>query len=179
MASATAFLGRLPSLLSGLLGAGVLTQFPAFFRQYLQSLGGRLDQAELQEARVHAAAQEHGLTVEDYLSRFAEAPDPAIQDGGEIAASLLTDAEHLRQALGALSEATALERPFAFAEHVDPAILSATAERFGPALPFSFEGLVYGALGLLLGAGLAAGLSAGAPRLGRGLRVAASRLSSR
>ena len=179
MASATALLGRLPSFLSAFVGAGLLAQFPAFFQQYLQSLGGRLDPAELQEARVLAAAEQHGLTVEDYLTRFAEAPDPAIQDGGEIAASLLSDAQHLRQALSALSEATGLERPFAFAEHVDPAILSATAERFGPALPFSFEGLVYAALGLLLGAGLAAGLWAGAPRLGRSLRVAASRLSSR
>jgi hypothetical protein len=179
MASATALVGRLPSLFSGLLGAGVLAQFPAFFQQYLQSLGGRLDQAELQEARVLAAAEHHGLTVEDYLTRFAEAPDPAIRDGGEIAASLLSDAEHLRQALSGLSEATAVERPFAFVEHLDPAILSATAERFGPALPLSFEGLVYGALGLLLGAGLAAGLWAGAPRLVRGLRGAASRLSFR
>ena len=66
-----------------------------------------------------------------------------------------------------------------FAEHLDPAILSATAERFGPALPFSFEGLAYAALGLLLGAGMAAGLSVGARHLGRSLRVAASRLSSR
>ena len=179
MVSATALFGRLPSLLSAFAGAGLLAQFPAFFQQYLQSLGGRLDQAELQEARVLATAEQHGLTVEDYLTRFAETSDPAIQDGGEIAASLLSDAEHLRQALSALSEATALERPFAFAEHLDPAILSATAERFGPALPFSFEGLVYAALGLLLGAGLAAGLSAGVPRLGRSLRVAASRFSSR
>jgi hypothetical protein len=178
MASATALLGRLPSLFSGLLGAGLLAQFPAFFQQYLQSLGGRLDQAELQESRVFAAAERHGLSVEDYLTRFAEASDPAIQDGGGIAASLLSDAQHLREALGALSEATAIERPFAFAEHLDPAILSATAERFGPALPLSFEGLVYGALGLLLGAGLAAALWAGAPRLGRGLRAAASRLPS-
>ena len=72
MAPAAALIGRLPSLLSAFVGAGLLAQFPAFFQQYLQSLGGRLDQAELQEARVLAAAERHGLTVEGYLTRFAE-----------------------------------------------------------------------------------------------------------
>jgi hypothetical protein len=159
MASASAVFGRLPRLLSALFGAGLLAQFPAFYRQYLQSLGGRLDQAELQEARVYAAAERSGLTVDDFLGRFADNPDMAIQDGGDIAASVLSDAQHLREALAALGEATALERPFAFVHHLDPAVVTAAAERFGPALPLSFEGLVYGALGLLLGAGVAGAVS--------------------
>lgn len=179
MASLPALFGRLPGLLSALLGAGMLAQFPAFYRQYLQSLGGRLDQAALQEERVLAAAAHHGLSVEDYLARFAEAPDPAIRDGGTIAATLVIDAQDLRVALDALSGASVLERPFVFAENLDPAILSATLERFGPAAPLSLEGLVYGVLGFALGAGFAAAVAAGAPRLSRGLRATASRLDSR
>ncbi len=140
------------SSLSALVGAGLFAQFPAFYRQYLQNLGGRLDQAETQEARVRMAAQRAGLDLEAYLARFAESGEIVFREGGRVAVASLADAERLRAAVAALAEADPITRPAQFLIHLDPAAAAATAERFDPALPLTPEGLAYAAVGFLAGA---------------------------
>lgn len=146
-----ATLSRIANGLAAVGGAGLTSQFPEFYQQYLQRLGGRLDQALIQEARIHEAAQSQGLTVQDYLRRFLESADPVFQAEGRVIQAALGDAEQLRASLLALAEAGPLERPFALFRHLDQDVLSATFDAFSPALPVTAEGLTYAAVGLLLG----------------------------
>ena len=44
-------------------GAAGFSQFPEFFRQYVQRLGGRFDQAAVQQERIVAAARDHGTKI--------------------------------------------------------------------------------------------------------------------
>jgi len=144
-------LGRIANGIAAVGGAGLTSQFPEFYQQYLQRLGGRLDQALVQEARIYEAAQSQGLTVADYLARFLQSGDPVFQAEGRVIQAALADAEHLRTSLLALADAAVLERPFALFRHLDHDVIAATFAAFKPALPVTAEGLTYAAIGLLLG----------------------------
>lgn len=144
-------LGRIANGVAAVAGAGVTSQFPEFYQQYLQRLGGRLDQALVQEARIYEAAQSQGLTVADYLQRFLASSDPVFQAEGRVIQAALGDAESLRASLVALADAAVLERPFALFRYLDHSVLTATFDTFKPALPITAEGLTYAAIGLLLG----------------------------
>ncbi len=146
-----AVLGRIADGLAGTAGAALLAQFPAFYQQYLQRLGGRLDQAMIQVERLQQAAGEMGLSLSGYVRHFLEATDPVFRREGQNLVATLTDAQRLKETYAALTEATALSRPMVFLDHFDPDLASATFDSYVPALPIDGEGLVYAGLGLLAG----------------------------
>lgn len=143
--------GRIANGLAAIVGAGFASQFPEFYQQYLQRLGGRLDQALVQEARIFEAAQGQGLSVPDYVQRFLDSGDPVFRAEGQLLQETLKDAETLRAALVELVNASPLARPFTFAENVDSGLFQATLEAYVPAMPVSVEGFAYAAIGMLLG----------------------------
>jgi phage tail tape-measure protein len=148
---------RLPQGLSAALGGLAASQFPAFFDQYLQSLGGRLDQARVHAQRIAETARDQGLSLEAYLRRFADNADPVVQSQAEVMASALADEARLSTAFATLSQAPAGFRPLVLLRHLDADIAAATAERFMPAAPLGLEGLVYAGIGALLGLAALAG----------------------
>lgn len=148
----------LTRILNGLLAAGgaaAAAQFPAFYRQYLQHLTGRLEQASADLAPVVRDAAARGLDLDAYLER-------ARAEGGELTATLVAGyqqafetLQRLQAAVAALARAGPLERPLAFARHFDPATAESTAAGFSPALPLSAEGVAYAGAGLVAGIALA------------------------
>lgn len=163
---------RLSQGLAAVAGAVLVSQFPAFFDQYLQSLGGRLDQARLHAGRIVAAARESGLEVAAYLARFAESSDPAIRAQGDVTAAALADADRLGAAYGALANAGPGVKPFVLMRHLDGSVAAATAERFAPAAPLTLEGLIYATLGALLALAAIRGIRAVSQRVRRHRRGA-------
>ena len=143
--------GRIANGLAAIAGAGFASQFPEFYQQYLQRLGGRLDQALVQEARIYEAAQGQGLAVPDYVQRFLDSGDPVFKAEGQLLQDTLKDAETLRAALIELQNAAPLARPFTFVENVDSGLFKATLDAYVPAMPVSVEGFSYAAVGMLLG----------------------------
>lgn len=137
--------------MSAALGGLVTSQFPAFFDQYLQSLGGRLDQARVHAQRIAETARDQGLSLEAYLRRFADNADPVVKAQAEVMTSALADEARLSTAFTVLSQAPAGFRPFVLLRHLDPDIAAATADRFMPAAPLGLEGLIYAGIGALLG----------------------------
>ncbi len=146
-----AVIGRIADALAGTAGAALLAQFPAFYQQYVQRLGGRLDQALLAVERLQEAAKEQGLSLSGYVRYFLEANDPVFRREGQNLVATLTEAQDLKEAHTALSEASPLSRPMVFLDHLDPDLVRATFDRYLPALPLDSEGLVYAAIGLVLG----------------------------
>lgn len=147
-------LARLANGLFAVAGAGTLAQFPAFYRQYLQHLSGRLAQARANIAPVADDAQQRGLTISEYLTRAA-------QEGGELTGKLVEGyrstyqtLQQLETAYAALRSAGPLERPLAFARHFDSVIVQTTAVDFAPGLPLTPEGGGYALVGLLVGTSL-------------------------
>jgi hypothetical protein len=144
-------LARLANGLFAAAGAAGAAQFPAFYRQYLQHLAGRLAQARDDLAPVLKDARQRGLSLPEYLDR-------AQAEGGELTGTLVAgyrstyqSFERLGAAHEALSAAGPLERPVALARHLDIRIAEGTLEGFAPALPLSVEGGGYALCGLVLG----------------------------
>ncbi len=152
--------------LVSLAGAAVLAQFPAFYGDYLQRLGGRLDQARVQVERLEAAARAESLTLADYVEVFLAGAQSPVRRQGGIMIEQIADLERLQAAAAALGQAPVLARPWRFAAHLDTELARATLGEFTPSLPLGAEGLLYAAAGLLMGLGLASA----ARRAGRALR---------
>ncbi len=132
------------------LGAVGLSQAPEFFQQYLQRLGGHLDEARRVLERYEAVARDSGITLQALIDTTrAQTSAPVAKLGGVIAEAQAR-VESLAGAEAALREATLWERPFVFLRHVDPDIAARTWEVFKPALPVTAEGLVYAGVGMAL-----------------------------
>ena len=142
---------RLADGIGAVAGAASLSQFPEFYQQYMQRLGGRLDQALVHRERILAAAREHALTAEEYVRRLLDNADPVAKSEGYNAAAALADAERLQTMHAALMHADPLRRPIVMAQYLDPDLAGATFDQFVPAVPLSLEALVYAAIGMVLG----------------------------
>lgn len=169
-------IGRLANAVFGGAGALAAGQAPAFYTQYLQRLGGRLDQAIAAVERVRADAAARGEGLDDYIALSLADTSTRAQEAGQRALEAVQTRDALREAYAALSAARPFERPQVFAEHFDRGIAEAALGDFVPTLPVSSEGLVYAAVGLLLGLAVLAGLEGagrsllGSPGRDRGVK---------
>jgi len=152
MKPARAFLGAVEGLLDRALcviGAVIFSQVPEFMQQYLQRLGGRLDEARLQLLQFQHAATQSGLTLERLISQTTANVDPAVARLGGVMTAAIARVDTLEGAQSAIENASLWTRPFVFLQHIDPAIAQATWTIFKPAVPTTVEGFVYALLGML------------------------------
>jgi len=144
-------IGRIVNGIAAALGAVIFAQFPAFYQQYLQRLGGRLDQAKLDVDRIMEDAATLGRTLEAYIQELLASGTSAARLAAKRELERMDNADQLENAYQALSEAGPFERPFAFAQHVDRNLLQETVRIFEPAVPATLEGLLYAGVGILVG----------------------------
>lgn len=136
------------------LGAVFAAQAPEFFQQYLQRLGGHLDEARRQLASFETAARAAGKPWAQFVADTSANPDPGLAQLGHTMASTAERAGDLAAAHAALLDASVWTRPWAFLTHLDVAIARATAAVFKPAVPTTAEGAVYAAVGIALAFGI-------------------------
>ncbi len=129
-------------------GAILFSQVPEFIQQYLQRLGGHLDEAQRQLAQLRAAAEASGLTVEQLAGRTEADPDAAIGKLGAVLREAINRVELLSAAEAALRHASLWTKPFVFARVYDRSIARATEQVFRPAVPTTIEGAVYALVGM-------------------------------
>ncbi|MES1194692.1 MAG: DUF2937 family protein [Opitutus sp.] len=169
-------LGAVEGLLDRVLcvvGAILFSQAPEFMQQYLQRLGGRLDEARLHVLQFQHTAAESGLTLERLISQTTANADPAVARLGGVMTAAIARVGTLEQAQTAILHASLWARPFVFLRNFDPAIARSTWSIFRPAVPTTLEGLVYALLGMLvLLAVYRLGLKYPATRLARARRAA-------
>ncbi len=132
------------------LGAVGLSQAPEFFQQYLQRLGGHLDEARLVMRRYEVVAQESGITVRELIDTTRAQTAQPVARLGDVIAESQARLDALTVAETALREANLWERPFVFLRHVDWDIAGRAWEVFKPAVPVTVEGLVYAGVGMVL-----------------------------
>ncbi len=147
---------------AAVIGAGVFAQFPEFYQQYLQRLGGRLDQARLDLEMLQRDAAALGRSVAVYLDELLASGTSAARHAAQRELARLDNASELESAYEALRLAAPLERPFVLARHLDAKLAEDTLAIFAPALPATSEGVIYGAFGMLVALGFVATGTAGA-----------------
>lgn len=145
------FLDDLADRISAAVGAVALSQFPQFYGQYMQRLGGHLDEARRMLEQYINAAAALNLTLEEYIHEHLESGSSVFISSGEIMQSLVERYEALEKAYMALKDANIYSRWFVFLKEVDWSIAAGTWQNFVPGVPTTTEGLVYALTGLLLG----------------------------
>ena len=133
-----------------LLGA-LLSQFPEFYQQYLQRVGGQLDGIRLQISDLdHRAASVQSDRFQ-YIRRLLENGDPIVQNEGHNLARLLGRQIKLQRTFDDLNGSDPIWRSVRFAQHFNNDIAIPTLYSFRPAMPFTVEGAYYLSLGAFLG----------------------------
>ncbi len=131
-----------------------LSQFPQYYGQYMQRLGGHLDEARLMLQQYIDAAAALGLNLDVYIREHLESGSEVFTSTGRIIADLVERVQTLEQAYQALQDAGVFGRWFVFLREVDLNIAAGTWENFVPGVPTTLEGLLYALTGLLIGWGL-------------------------
>ena len=131
-------------------GAVLFSQAPEFMQQYLQRLGGHLDEARRQLGQFHRAAQKTGITLDNLIAKTAANPDPAVAKLSGVMTESITRVENLQTAHEAIASAAIWERPFVFLRYLEADITRGTWRMFQPAVPTTYEGLAYALLGMLV-----------------------------
>lgn len=136
-------------LIGGLTGAAGLSQFPEFSQQYLQRLGGQVDELTRQVVEFDQTALADGMGREEMLQAMAETPLVSSQEP----MWRRTFARHARlsEDLMMLREATALERLAMPHRMADAATVQAVWADFTPAMPLSVAGAASAGTGFLGG----------------------------
>jgi hypothetical protein len=133
-------------------GAALGAQGPEFMQQYLQRLGGQLDEARRQLEIWRRVAAEFGLSLDQLTARYGANADPAVARGGGVVRDLAARVDDLAATEAALRGSTLWTRPWVLLRHLDWGTAHATWSVFRPAVPTTMEGLVYAAVGLALAA---------------------------
>ncbi|WGI22913.1 DUF2937 family protein [Amylibacter sp. IMCC11727] len=149
-------MGRVINLCGGaalLVGA---SQFPEFSQQYVQRLGGAVDELRLVAADFDKSATSVGMTREEALASMT---------GNDFQVARRTDMIRSFKRLYRLeSDLIALEGADAFTRlrHVfrfsDSGIVARAWAAYRPAIPIDFDGLIFALGGFFAGFGLFAGL---------------------
>jgi hypothetical protein len=132
------------------LGTVAFSQVPEFMQQYLQRLGGHLDEARRQLDQFRQVAEQSGLTLDRLIDQTQTNPDAAVAKLSTVMTRAVSRVEELETAQLAIQNASLWERPFVFARNMDSEIARATGDIFKPAVPTTVEGLVYAIVGMLV-----------------------------
>ena len=144
------FLDRLLDRIFSVIGAVAFSQIPEFIQQYIQRLGGHVDEAQYQLELIRKGAQSCGHTLSSYIELFITHTDPGIVRQGQLIQRTIERASELAEALQAIKEASVFTRPFVFLAKVKYPIARATLEDFQPAVPLTLESVIYAFIGLFI-----------------------------
>lgn len=132
------------------IGTVLFSQVPEFMQQYLQRLGGHLDEARRQLEHFRDTATQSGLTLPKLIEQTTANVDPAVAKLGGVMSEAMTRVDTLETAQAAIQHASLWSRPFVLIQHLDTSIAHATWAIFKPAVPTTLEGLVYALCGMLV-----------------------------
>ncbi|BBU55586.1 MULTISPECIES: DUF2937 family protein [Mameliella] len=142
---------RVLTLAAGLTGAAGLSQFPEYSQQYMQRLGGTVDELARQVTRYEGDAARVGMDLDAYLAALAEEGDMARTQAGNMASDIARH-ERLSAALARLEGAGPFMRAkLAFEVLPDSEVAARAFETYRPAVPATFEGAVFAGAGFLAG----------------------------
>lgn len=140
----------------GVLFGCTLSQFPEYSQQYVQRMGGALDELSTVVQDFDTSAQSSGYTREEALnvmtgSDFLEARQADMR-------RTFNRFDKLTDDYSRLENANAFNRLAYVARMRDGEISKGTASDFKPAVPVTFDGLGFIGIGFAIGYGLLAGL---------------------
>ena len=142
---------RILLIVFALLCAGAMSQFPEFFQQYKQRLGGTLDEINRQVEALDVRAAENDMGRYDYIRRFQANEDPIIKGEGDAMVDMLSRQVRYQDALDRFRAAPWYMQAIEVAFHLEPDIAEQTLKDFVPAVPLSVSGGAHAFFGFFFG----------------------------
>jgi hypothetical protein len=142
---------RTLGILGGLALGFALSQFPEYAQQYVQRLGGAVDELRIIVEDFDRGAAEAGLTRDQALARFAGVNDSFIAGRGEAAAATIARYETLSATLSEIRGASGWERFVHLPDYLDSEVGRRALADYQPALPVTLEGFAYAGVGFAIG----------------------------
>ena len=100
-------------------GAVLFSQLPEFIQQYLQRLGGHLDEARRQLEQFQAVAAKSGLTFHQLVANSLASTEPTVARLGGVMRDTADRVDALAAADAAIRHASMFTRPLVFLRHID------------------------------------------------------------
>ncbi|MDU8928969.1 DUF2937 family protein [Alisedimentitalea sp. MJ-SS2] len=141
---------RTITLAGGLAGAAGMSQFPEFSQQYVQRLGGAVDELSRFVEEFDADAARLNLSREAALQDLAAGGAMGAERAGTVGATLARHAR-LSADLQALQAAGPFTRAYRATRLTDTEIATNAWTAFKPAMPLTFEGASFAGIGFLGG----------------------------
>ncbi|SEL00410.1 Protein of unknown function [Roseovarius nanhaiticus] len=146
-------LGRALTLAGGVAGAAGLSQFPEFSQQYVQRLGGAVDELGRFVAEFDADAAEIGLSRDAALDDLAQGGAMGAQRA-ETMENVILRYQRLNEDLASLQGAGPFTRAHLLTKQADAEITEAAWDDFQPAVPLTAAGGMFAGVGFFVGLGL-------------------------
>lgn len=147
---------RIVNIAGGVLLACSMSQFPEFSQQYVQRLGGAVDELSTVVRDFDKSAEVTGLTREAALSSLTGTEFLGRRQ--DDMRRTISRQERLAADYDLLQNAGAYERMVYISKFTDTAIAKRTWADFRPAVPLTLDGLVFTVLGYLAGYGTLTGI---------------------
>lgn len=141
---------RILTMAGGLAGAVGFSQFPEFSQQYMQRLGGAVDELRDVVATYEADAAAQGETLTSYIAALAK-EGPRAQTQAQNMTAQVARLGVLSDALQTLEGAGPFMRAKLATHMGDRGVASNAYAAFEPAVPASFEGAVFAGTGFVAG----------------------------
>lgn len=135
--------------LFAVLGAFAFAQFPQFYSQYLHELAGHIEELSYQINLLKQSLQ--GKSVQEIIAKFLQFSDPDVAKQGEFIKGMVDRLEALTFSQNSLQAASYLTKPLLFIREADTVVALDTYRRFQFGFTFTWEGLIWALIGLVVG----------------------------
>lgn len=131
-------------------GAVIFVQFPQYFGQYMQRLGGHLEEARRVVDQYAKAAATNQISLQEYINIHLNSGNKIFTSTGKLIQGFLDRFNYLENAYKSLQDTTPWNRLWVFVREMDPQIAQQTWLNFTPGIPTTLEALGYALIGILL-----------------------------
>lgn len=129
----------------------IFLQLPLYMQHYQQNLVGHVDELQWQIDSMREVAFESGKTLEQFIQKFVGSEDKDFSGQGELMTQMVTRWEKMSASLQSLIHASVVTRPLLFLFHLRADVASSSFRTFTFGIPFTLEGVIYAATGMLVG----------------------------
>lgn len=133
------------------LGALLFLQMPVFMQQYELQLAGHRDELQYQVAEMQKAASHSGKNLDNYIKKFIASEDVDFARQGEIMSAMLLRWQNFSEAAQALKKSSVWSHPFVFVKYLNYEIAKSTLQTFRVGISLTYEGIIYGLIGMFAG----------------------------
>jgi len=145
--------GTIAAVLTSLAAGIATSQAPEFAQQYRQRLEGARQELTRVVGEFDEDASRNDLDRQRALALQETSQEAFIRDRAQSMRRVIARAEHLDQQAARLAELPRVLRPVAVITDPDGTVFAGTMRDFEPAVPLTSHGLIWTAVGLLLGFG--------------------------